>query len=65
MIAMMKIYLFLIFDRLIDIKICVCKVPLLKVDYEEKAPLHFAAANGLGDVVKLLVDNKADVAVQV
>ena len=50
---------------MIDIKICVCMVPLLKVDYEEKAPLHFAAANGLGDVVKLLVDNKADVAVQV
>ena len=35
------------------------------MDYEEKAPLHFAAANGLGDVVKILVDNKADVAIKV
>jgi len=31
------------------------------VDYEEKSALHYAAANGLGDVIKLLVDNKADV----
>jgi len=31
------------------------------VDYEEKSALHYAAPNGLGDVVKLLADNKADV----
>jgi len=34
------------------------------VDYEEKSALHYAAANGLGDVIKLLVDNKADVALK-
>lgn len=34
------------------------------VDYDDKAPLHFAAANGNGDIVKLLVDNKADVSLQ-
>ena len=38
---------------------------ICQVDYEDKTPLHFAAANGNGDVVKLLVDNKADVSLQV
>ena len=36
-----------------------------KVDYEEKCPLHFAAANGLGEAAKLLVDAKATVMVKV
>jgi len=30
-------------------------------DYEDKTPLQFAASNGFGEVIKLLVDNKADV----
>jgi len=29
-------------------------------DWDEKTPLHFAAANGFGEVVKALVDSKAD-----
>ena len=36
-----------------------------QVDYEEKSALHFAAANGLGEVVKLLADAKADVTLKV
>jgi ankyrin repeat protein len=35
------------------------------VDYEEKTPLHFAAANGLGEAAKLLVDAKANVQAKV
>ena len=37
----------------------------IQVDYEEKSPLHFAAANGLGDALKILVDAKADVLAKV
>jgi len=33
-------------------------------DYEGKTPLHFAAANGFGEVIKLLVDHKADVTIK-
>ncbi len=46
-------------------------VPLVKhmsgrqVDYEEKSPLHFAAANGLGEAAKMLVEAKATVQVKV
>ena len=29
-------------------------------DWDEKTPLHFAAANGFGEVAKLLVEAKAD-----
>ena len=35
------------------------------MDYEEKSPLHFAAANGLGDGLKMLVDAKANVQAKV
>jgi ankyrin repeat protein len=30
-------------------------------DYDDKTPLHEAAYNGYGKMVKMLVDNKADV----
>ena len=36
------------------------KISLPKVDWDEKTPLHFAAANGFGEVAKILVEAKAD-----
>ena len=32
----------------------------IQADWDEKTPLHFAVANGFGEVVKVLVDSKAD-----
>ena len=36
-----------------------------EVDDDGRAPLHYAASNGLGDVIKILADNGVDLAAQV
>ena len=33
---------------------------LLQADWSSKTPLHCAAANGLGEIAKLLVESKID-----